>query len=294
MTYYLGIDGGGSNLRVVLVDEALNVVAETPRGTVNPNIIGFDAATALIQSAIREIAPGVTEIAAVGIGIAGASLAFDWMRETVAGVLPAVPVFPAIDVEVALVGAHGERRGALILAGTGSIAYGINDMGETAQAGGWGYALGDEGGGYWLGLQALRAVTHWSDGLAPDAEPLARRVMDALRCAKPRDVIAWAYPPNVKATAELARIVLNAADADDPYARRVVASGAWRLTEFTHAVLRRLDAPHLPVAFAGSLLTSENPLSRDVCRYLGLSEIPRSHYPPVIGAALLAKILSKA
>jgi N-acetylglucosamine kinase-like BadF-type ATPase len=294
MRYFLGIDGGGSTLRAALVDESLTVVAAAERGTANPNVIGFDAAAELIQSALRETSSaGAEPVSAVGIGIAGASLAFDWMRETVAAALPGVPVFPALDVEIALVGAHGARRGALILAGTGSIVYGINAAGETAQAGGWGYLLSDEGGGYWLGLQALRAVTLWADGIDDGCEPLARRVMDMLRLTTPREVIAWVYrqPIPVKEIAGLAPLVLTLADEGDAAAYRWVESAIWHLEELAIIVRRRLQDHTLPTACAGGLLTTENALSRGLRQRTGLITTPQPKYPPVIGAALLAKIM---
>lgn len=176
MSYYLGIDGGGSNLRVALVGESLNPIVEARRGSVNPNVVGFDEAKALIQSAVNEVMVAGAPLSGVGIGIAGASLAQDWMRGVITEVLPDVPVTTALDVEIALVGALGAHEGVLVLAGTGSVAFGVNGQGQTAQAGGWGYLLGDEGSGYWLGMQAIRALTQWSDGYDLGAEHLARQL----------------------------------------------------------------------------------------------------------------------
>ena len=178
MSYYLGIDGGGSNLRVALVGESLSPIVEARRGTVNPNVVGFDEAKALIQSAVEEVMIAGAPLRAVGIGIAGASLAHDWMRSVITEVLPDVPVTTALDVEIALVGALGAHEGVLVLAGTGSVAFGVNAAGQTAQAGGWGYLLGDEGSGYWLGVQALRAPASAPGAAPPAAVPVARLVRD--------------------------------------------------------------------------------------------------------------------
>ena len=290
MSYYLGIDGGGSNLRVALVGESLSPIVEARRGTVNPIVVGFDEAKALIQSAVEEVMIAGAPLRAVGIGIAGASLAHDWMRSVITEVLPDVPVTTALDVEIALVGALGAHEGVLVLAGTGSVAFGVNAAGETAQAGGWGYLLGDEGSGYWLGVQALRALTQWSDGFDLGAETLARRVMAYLNLSTPREVIRWVYPPTIKEIAALAPLVLDAADEGDPYAARIVLGGAWSLSSLVTTVIRRLDVPTLPIAFAGGLLTADNHLSRDLCNFLSVPTIPQPQYPPVIGAALLAKI----
>jgi N-acetylglucosamine kinase-like BadF-type ATPase len=73
----------------------------------------------------------------------------------------------ANDALIALVAGVGSAPGVVLIAGTGSIAYGRNARNEAARAGGWGYVLGDEGSGYWIGRQALRAVVRASDGRGP-------------------------------------------------------------------------------------------------------------------------------
>ena len=299
--YYIGIDGGGSNLRVVVVDDDMHVVAQSARGTVNPSVIGRDASAALIQEGLREVlaAPflqseSTNSIAGIGIGIAGASVIYaePWLREVIAAVLPDVFVAPSMDNEIALVGAHGARQGVLVLAGTGSIAYGVNAAGESAQTGGWGYLLGDEGSGYWLGLEALRALIRWSDGMQPEAEALSQRVMRRMSFHEPADVIGWIYrqPPPTRELAQHAGVVLDAAAAGDPAAQDIVARGAEALAALTQAIISRLGMTEPQIAFAGGLLTSDNPLSRALCARLKLDAIPQAVYPPVIGAALLAKL----
>jgi len=160
MLYYMGIDGGGTHLRIVIVDEQLRALAQYESGTANPNHIGRVAAAEHIRDSIHKTLDRSSlspeSIAAVGIGIAGASAAYarDWLLETVALALPSSEIVPSSDVEIALVGAHGRPEGVLLLSGTGSVAYGINASGESFQSGGWGYLLGDEGSGYWIGMEA--------------------------------------------------------------------------------------------------------------------------------------------
>src|SRR5690606_10986978 len=150
--------------------------------------------------------------------IAGTLTAADWVRATVGAALPGVPLCTATDVEIALTGAHGERRGILILAGTGSVAYGVNAAGESAQVGGWGYLLGGEGSGHWIGMKALQAVVRAADGrAAPTA--LTDAVLRTLDLKTPRDLIQWIYTPEsaaprTRAVAQLAPLVLAAADDD--------------------------------------------------------------------------------
>lgn len=294
MTEYMGIDGGGSTLRVAIVDDGLNVIAQAARGTANPSAIGRNASAALIHEAMREVlAAANVQVAAVGIGIAGASAVYasDWLTQTVQAVLPDAIIAPSIDNEIALVGAHGARRGAIVLAGTGSVALAITPRGERVQAGGWGYLLGDEGGGYWLAAEALRACIRWHDGTQPEAEPLARAVLEAFGFERPIEIIAWLYrqPPPIREVAAHAELVLDAAHDGDAVALAIVERGAEALAALAQSVCRRAGIVQ-DVRFCGGLLATENPLSDALCRQLHLTSIPQPLHEPVIGAALLAKL----
>lgn len=290
---YMGIDGGGSTLRIAVVDSAMRVLAETQRGTANPSSIGRDAAKALIQDAMREVMKVSPPIAAVGIGIAGAAAAHsaDWLREVVGDVLPAALIVPSSDMEIALVGANGERRGVLLLAGTGSVAYGINDTGEALQVGGWGYLLGDEGGGYCIGMEALRTVIREADGTHPYHSSLSNRVLEALQMSEPSAIIGWLYggDSRVGEIAQLTALVLNEAEHGDLRALEIINMSADDLARLAHTLMHRLSLNQPQIAFAGGLLSSENILSRRLYRRLNLSTFPTALYPPVIGGALLAK-----
>jgi len=184
--YVMGIDGGGSRLRVAVLARDLTILGESQGPTASPVVAGPDAAAETIRAGMRAAlaAAGVRpqQIAAVGIGIAGALPRYSegWLREVVAAVLPGAVVVPSIDYEIALVGALGERRGVLVLSGTGSLAYGVNAAGESALVGAWGYLIDDGGSGYWFGQQALQALARAADGRAP-ATTLTRAVLEALR-----------------------------------------------------------------------------------------------------------------
>jgi N-acetylglucosamine kinase-like BadF-type ATPase len=293
--YFMGIDGGGSQVRVAIVTRDLALCGSAEGGTANPNSGGRDAAAQHIQTAIRAALDDAriraNQITAVGVGIAGTVTARDWARETIVGVLPDAAIHIASDFEIALVGAQGERRGVLILAGTGSVIYGVNGAGESAQVGGWGYLLGDEGSGYWLGLKALQAVVSAADGRAAPTR-LTAMILDALHLAEPQDLIQWVYAPEPSRIRDIARLapLVLAAD-DDPAAHKISMAGVAELAEAAQTVVRRLNISSPTYAFAGGLLSEANPLSMGLCAALGLAAIPVPKYPPVIGAALLAKNL---
>jgi N-acetylglucosamine kinase-like BadF-type ATPase len=285
--HVMGIDGGGSGVRVVITDEALNVIASAEGGSANPNSAGREAAAQTIQQAMRAaLVQASVEVAAVGVGIAGTITLKEWVRETVVAVLPDAKIYAASDFEIALVGANGERRGVLILAGTGSVAFGINAEGETAQVGGWGYLLGDEGSGYLIGLKALQAVVRAADGREPPTA-LTEQVLRTLGMTSAQELIQWVYAPGrTREIAGLAPLVLDASE--DAVALEIITEAVAELTLMAHTVVRRLKIESPAYAFAGGLLSEVNVVSNGLCAALSLPGIPQPKYSPVIGAALLA------
>ena len=165
----MGIDAGGSTLRVGLFSETLECLhLEEFQETANPSIIGFEKVRNLLRSSLIETMRNASvvpaEVKCLGAGMAGAAQAEEWLRNEFVSLFPQSKITVAPDYEIALIGAHGKRYGILILSGTGSSACGINKSGDSAHSGGWGYLLGDEGGGYWLGMQTLIAVANVADG----------------------------------------------------------------------------------------------------------------------------------
>ncbi|MBI5669245.1 MAG: hypothetical protein HZC41_14675 [Chloroflexi bacterium] len=294
MSVVIGIDGGGSTVRAAVVDETLAVLGQAQGGAANPNVAGRDTAAQTIQTAVRTALASAglaaEQISAVGIGVAGADMAHSeaWLREVVAEVLPDARIVPSSDHEIALTGAHGERRGILVLAGTGSLACGANAAGDYVKVGGWGYLLGDEGSGYWLGSMALRAVARAADG-RDLATGLTAALLERLALPDARAIIGWLYgTPRTADVAALAGVVLEQAAAGDRAAKAIVETGARELALAARTVRLRLGMEALPVAFAGGLLAESNLLSRRLCDLLGLAGLPSPRYPPVIGAAILA------
>lgn len=296
-TYLMGIDGGGSTIRVVITGPDLAIIGQSQGPTANPSIVGRDGATHTIHAAVRaaldSAALSPDQIAAVGIGVAGtAKPAFQpWLREVVQAVTPQARIVVSADYEIALVGALGERRGVLVLAGTGSLAYGVNDAGASALVGGWGYWLGDEGSGYWLGIEGLRAVVQSDDGRLP-VTALTPSLLGALGLNHIYDLVPWLYHADTARThqiAGLAPLVMSLAAQGDAVAGEIVQRAAGELARAFYAVTRRLHMETPRTAFAGGLLTSSTPLSEALCDVLELPALPEALYPPVMGAALLAR-----
>ena len=297
---FMGIDGGGSTLRIAIVNAKLDELSSLKAGSVNPSVVGHAEARARIQ---RGVVLGLGEarlkperISAAGIGIAGASNLHSerWLLETLKPVLPTSHLVPSSDLEIGLVGALAERHGILLLAGTGSGAYGSKPGDIRLQVGGWGYLLGDEGSSYWIGRELLRkAIREYDAGWEANEAALGRACLDALGLSQPRELVAWVYHSDAAPAARigrLAQLVLARADDGDGQAMHILRRASRYLVDQVQTLRQRLDFAKAPIAFAGGMLDNDNWLSKDVTRRLALAKRPVAKRPPVIGAAMLAKM----
>lgn len=302
--YFMGIDGGGSTLRIVITDNHLNTITTYHSTTANPNIIGHHNAVTHIQAGINKTLEQANlqadSITAIGLGIAGASNLHSaaWLRSTVKPIFKATLIIPSSDLEVALVGALAQRHGILVLAGTGSAVFGISPNGETIQLGGWGYLLGDEGSGYWIGLQAIKQIIqdyeqHYYEFVQYKPNSLNQHLLDSLDLASPRDLIHWLYQsetPPVNQIAPLTKVIVQKANENNWDAINLLQKSALILTDKVNLMTRRLAYPNAPIAFGGGLLNNGNRLSQELTTRLNLTTRPIAKYSPVVGGALLAQL----
>lgn len=170
-TYFLGVDGGGTNCRIRLADENLVTLADANGGRSNLQIEGGDPAYRSITEGTREVfaKAGIdyseTANTFACFGMAGGRLpsareAFG-KREW-----PFARVTVYDDIDIARAGAHGGGDGGVIIVGTGSAAMALVD-GKRHQAGGWGFHIGDQMSGAILGRELVRRSVEAGDGLRP-------------------------------------------------------------------------------------------------------------------------------
>ncbi len=271
MAYYLGIDGGGSKTTCVVGDESAILATATVGGS-NITRVGEAGARAALHQAIREAceAAGITPQqvfrACIGAAGAGRSEIAGLVRKIVAEIVSG-EVEVVGDMEIALAAAFGGGPGVIVIAGTGSIAFGRDAQGRTARAGGWGFAVSDEGSAHWIGCAAVSAVLRAADQAGDeraehDGEWLAARLFRELKAAWEVDSLEQlAHTANGNADfASLFPAALAAAEAGDAVARRVNAQAAGQLAQLAGIVLRRLvSGQHssavsaVPMAMAGGV-----------------------------------------
>jgi N-acetylglucosamine kinase-like BadF-type ATPase len=162
------------------------------------------------------------------------------------------------------------------------------------QVGGWGYLLGDEGSGYWIGRELLRqALQEYDRGWQANESVLARASLDEIGLSHPQELVAWVYQSDDATAArigELAPLVLAQAAGGNEQAMHILRCAAGHLADQARTLRQRLDYAHAPIAFAGGLLDNDNWLSIEVTRRLSLAKRPVAKHPPVIGAAMLANL----
>ncbi len=303
VNYYLGFDGGGSKTECVVLDEADRVVAQAFAGPSNPLRVGLDRAAAELTSAAATALAGADlrahHLRAVCAGLAGAGRpnmawsVLSFLKET----FPASFVHAATDLEVALEAAVGAGPGVVLIAGTGSSAYGRNAAAEVARAGGHGPWLGDQGSAFDIGRRAVAAVASARD-LGAALPRLGERIQQALEISAWDEVIdriaqnpGAVFPP-------LFPIVVEAAEAGDNVARDILASAAVVLADLAIVVMRRLGLQQTEFALAksggvfGRSALLDAPLDAALEQFAPRAEVFLLKVSPAVGAARLARRLA--
>jgi len=295
--WFLGVDGGGSKTRALIADSAGVILGSGHAGTSNYQTVGFASAVAALGAAIdgaRQSAglPAGVRFHGACLGLAGVGRPAD--RALFEGWLDqqqfAERHLVVNDAELLLAAGTPEGWGIALIAGTGSICYGLARDGAMIRAGGWGYLLGDEGSGYDLALRALRLVTQTADGRA-DAHALLRIVLQHWRLAEPAALIPYIYSPATTRSevAGLAAVVVEQAAAGDPDAERIMKEATADLARLVTVVAERLREPAPPIVFGGGLLGSSAALRQRVYQEVAVTLGPLSYVDePAHGALRLA------
>ncbi len=266
----VGVDGGGSKTRAVVVspDGRMVGAADGPGSAVRAGGVphAADVIAACIRDALRAARRDDVIPAALLAGIAGVGREPERAALTDAltsrGIARAITV--TTDADIALDDAFGEGPGILLIAGTGSIAYGRAPDGRFERCGGWGPVLGDEGAGAWIGRRALNVAAASSDGREPETA-LVPALLTAIGGDDPSAFIGWAANATPADFATLAPVVLQVAADGDLRANSLLALGVEELVLHVRTLARALfvdERAAVPVAFAGGLLVRGAPLRR--------------------------------
>jgi glucosamine kinase len=292
---YLGIDGGATKTTCAIGD-AKSVLGTATAGGSNVIRLGEERAREGLHAAVREacaaagIAAEQIDCACVGASGAGRAEVSDVVARMMQELVPC-RVQVVGDIVIALQAAFGSGPGVVTCAGTGSFAYGRGADGHTSRAGGWGFAVSDEGSGQWIGRTAVGAVLRAQEN--GERPALLAAIEKAWQATTLNDLVRLANaspPPDFSA---LFPLVLSAANSGDAVARAVLTRGGRELAELTKSVIQRLFSGSVPVAMVGGVFR-QSALVRQVFYNHLAAEFPNvtvnpTVVEPVLGALELAR-----
>lgn len=304
-----GFDAGGTHTvcRIATLQGA--TLGEGEAGPANHWAVGMSAASRSLRRSFEAAMASVPHPCHVRAAfIASSGYEPGDSQERVAALWRGWLAAPAVrvdtDVLATWAAAHALRPGAVVVAGTGSIALAVEGSGRRIYAGGWGHLLGDEGSAYDVAQLALRHLIAVEEGRMPTGELhrlLTHRLLPERRTSVRRALVEWVYerPDEAKPRiASLAPVVAEAARTGDPVARAILARSSARLARTLGCVLRRASLPKTaPIGVAGGMFACDLYLElfrRAVHRLIGERTVRRIEEPSVEGAVLLARGLAGA
>lgn len=296
MPFYLGIDAGGTKTDCAISNGA-ELLGQSASASCKASRVGEEQAARNLHEGIVKVCEAARinphEIQQVCIGISGASLpgTVKWAQSVIHELIPGT-VRVTGDHVIAHRAAFGILPGVLVIAGTGSVAYGRNDAGTTARAGGWGAVISDEGSAFWIGREAVAtALRTWDRGTS---DGLLASISQSWDAQSPEEVIRIANSDSRARFAELAKFVAAAAERGDAEAQTVVGRAGKELSRLAGAVITRLwpDGGTVRVAMTGGVLQGSL-LVRNAFQNALLLEYPHAvvsfaYVRPVLGALELA------
>ncbi len=251
--HVLGIDVGGTKTVCLLANQQGEIVAQGREEGANLQGAGELSLEKVLHSVMEKTLADQNVLpSAICLGIAGVDRAADEavVRSIMKRIGYKAKILVVNDALIALEAGIGTQPGIVIVAGTGSIAYGRNANGEASRAGGWGYVLGDEGSGYWIGRLALRAVVRHADGRGR-MTTLTPRLLSHFGVERAAELIQKIYHEDVppSAIASLARYVQQSRDEGDMVAGAILNRAADELMTAATAVMSRLELADADFAF---------------------------------------------
>jgi glucosamine kinase len=253
---FLGIDAGASATKWVLIDHSGTVASG--RCDAMDGHIYREASLERMRRVLSEISEETKnfKVSTVYMGITGVIQDGSIEKEIKSSLK--CPSTVVSDIELAYRANFADGEGILLYAGTGSVAYAINENSEAHKIGGWGYLLGDEGAGYWIGREAIRlSLFEIENKVKITEDSLSDRILREIHADDWSGVKAFVYSKDRAEIAALSKIVDQAAEAGDPEAISILQKAAGHLGDLVNRTDRVLLRKSLPVKFTGGISGSK-------------------------------------
>lgn len=268
MAYVVGIDGGGTKTAVTIAHDTGELELSFTVGPININGGDRDnikASFVVMFEQIMSCCDSLENIAHICIGAAGISnpLVKSFLEQNVRDNGFTGQLTITGDQETALYGAQNAMKGIILIAGTGSICFGVNEQGEQHRTGGFGYLIDDEGSGYSIGRDLLSTLVQAEDGRI-SGTIIPTLVYEQLGLRTVQEIVGFVYDKQTtkKEIANLAPIMTLACEEGDQHALALAKGCADSLYELVVPVINRLELLDTPIAIAGSVL-QKSPFVRE-------------------------------
>lgn len=247
MKYVVGIDGGGTSSILLAADMEGNLLGKAVGGPTNITSLEYDTVKNTLRMAIKELldSGNLQPQNCMGVCIGTAGVNRDEERLKIQQLIRDMglpgEVIVVNDSEIALAAGADRDEGIIVVAGTGSIAFGKNAQGISCTAGGWGHLIGDEGSGYWIGKRAIDAALRYHEGRGR-ATILLDALMKEIGIDRVDDFIGYVYevPFDKKKIAALAVVVEKAQEEGDAAAKEIILEAAGELALLVESIIVRL------------------------------------------------------
>ena len=295
--YYIGLDGGGTTTAAVVLNESGQVLFRTNGETINFHSVGFEKARANLHQVFQQIDRIMDHhpIRCVYIGCSALDgdaddrtmkcLVGDYYNEN-------TRIYMSSDAHVALVSAHLNKAGIIIISGTGSMGLGRKEDGEVFIVGGWGYGIGDEGSAYFIANQGIRAAIRGFEGMDKKTK-LLEAMMEFYQVKHPREMINKIYQPTLSRNkiSDFAPAVYECALNNDEVSNRILVQTTQHLTDMTHVLIGKIGR-EVGVGVYGSVFKKNkivyNLFRENIKNRYSNVNVFVPTVPPEIGAALEA------
>lgn len=292
----LGLDGGGTKVHALAANEDAAILGSGLAGACNLAAVSVEdcvaAAVKASQIALNQAQANTDDVTAIWVGVAGFSYTsrVEEFKIALQGHFPNAKIVVVPDYVTAFHGAHSGKPGIIVIAGTGSVAYGENATGQHHKSGAYGFRIDDAGSGYGVGRQSIAAVMQAADGTG-EATSLSDHVLSALGLSAVSDIVPAVYGDKVDRVtiASLSQVVSVAANEDkDTVASSILAEAGRSLAKLVSPILSILFAEATePIAIAsiGSLWISGESLTLPFAATLDLQPVMWRLQEPILGPA---------
>lgn len=299
LEYVVGWDGGGTKTTMKVLDLCGNTVLSEIAGSLNYNSNPKEEirnTMITLITKLRNLSEDLSDCKGICICAAGISnneaVSFLTSNLEQSGIQCKITIVG--DHEAALYGAFGKPEGIILISGTGSICFGMNQSEKKARTGGFGHLIDDEGSGYAIGRDILSTAVQIYDKRVTDSI-LLELVYEALGVHTVEEIIHYAYQANWNKAciASLSPLLLKALQLDDSYARAIGEKASKELVKLVYPVAKILAMEDGKIALLGGILTHYEPIRTMVVKRLAVElptlTITKPMYDSATGAAIIAR-----